>query len=162
MRAVFPGNTRCIAKKTVPRRGKAPLFGCFGSFQICPSMDSGEEMILELISKVAFSSGVWYFMDETSHSFLILCLSTQRSERIVYLRWFHWRLRRQSLLLEEKVPQCALGRMWCAVHSYDYRNTSAKTYCRNTTSVSLRATASPQGEAFGACPAQVEPSHMLR
>ncbi len=99
MRAVFPGNTRCIARKTVPRRGKAPLFGCFGSFQICPSMDSGEEMILELISKVAFSSGVWYFMEEKFHSFLILCLSTQRSERIVYLRWFHWRLRRQSLLL---------------------------------------------------------------
>ena len=26
---------------------------------------------------------------------------------IVYLRWFHWRLRRPSLLLEEKVPQAA-------------------------------------------------------
>ena len=86
---------------------------------------------------------------------------------IVYLRWFHWRLRRQSLLLEEKVPQCTLGRMWCAVHSYDYRNTSAKTYCRNTTSVSLRETAStkgtlrsPQGEAFAAHPTLVEPSRI--
>ena len=64
---------------------------------------------------------------------------------------------RPSLLLEEKVLEDrSLGRMWCAVHSYDDRDISAKTYRSNTTSVSLRETAStkgtlrsPQGEAFG-------------
>ena len=51
--------------------------------------------------------------------------------------------------------------MWCAVHSCDDRDISAKTYRCNTTSVSLRATASPQGEAFGARQPQVEPSYLL-
>ena len=50
--------------------------------------------------------------------------------------------------------------MWCAVHSCDDRNISAKTYCCNTTSVSLRETASPQGEAFDAHPTLVEPTHI--
>ncbi len=54
-----------------------------------------------------------------------------------------------------------LGRMWCAVHSCDDRDISAKTYRCNTTSVSLRATASPQGEAFGTRQPQVEPSYLL-
>ena len=41
-------------------------------------------MILELISKVAFSSGVWYFMEEKSHSFFdfVLIDSTQRKDRL--------------------------------------------------------------------------------
>ena len=50
--------------------------------------------------------------------------------------------------------------MWCAVHSYDDRDISAKTYRGNTTSVSLRETASPQGEAFDAHPTLVEPTHI--